>query len=169
MKLVTIFSEIYDFCKELKGKSMMDQEVKRNIRSKKLDISEVITIQVCFFISGYKTFKDFYIREFVEKKNQEFPNAPSYTRFLELKNEALEMAAMCALYKNQASSEGTAFMLRNRGLVESVGNILKNSLSLKHSRHRSVKGCFMHIFCCLIAYAFKENKPSLFQPTLQIT
>ena len=52
--------------------------------------------------------------------------------------------------------------LKKRGLIESVGNILKNSLGLEHSRHRSFTGFFIHIFSTLLAYCFRPKKPSLF-------
>ena len=31
-------------------------------------------------------------------------------------------------------------LLKKRGVIESVGAVLKGSLSLEHSRHRSIKG-----------------------------
>lgn len=55
-------------------------------------------------------------------------------------------------------------LLKKRGIVESVGNILKNALSIEHSRHRSVTGFFVHVCSGLLAYAFREKKPSINQP-----
>jgi hypothetical protein len=52
-------------------------------------------------------------------------------------------------------------LLKKRGIIESVGNLLKNFFNLEHTRHRSVKGFFCNIFSCLAAYAFHDNKPSL--------
>lgn len=54
-------------------------------------------------------------------------------------------------------------MLRKRGLIESVGNVLKGALSLEHSRHRSIFGFCSHIIASLVAYCFRENKPSITQ------
>jgi len=51
--------------------------------------------------------------------------------------------------------------LRKRGTIESVGGILKEGLSLEHSRHRSVLGFFIHVISTLIAYQFRPNKPSI--------
>lgn len=51
--------------------------------------------------------------------------------------------------------------LRKRGVVESVGNVLKAGLSLAHTRHRSIVGFFGHIISTLVAYSFKEKKPSI--------
>ena len=51
--------------------------------------------------------------------------------------------------------------LRKRGIVETVGGILKIDLSLEHSRHRSVIGYFVHLIATVIAYGFREKKPSL--------
>lgn len=52
-------------------------------------------------------------------------------------------------------------LLRKRGIIESVGNLLKNLCNLEHTRHRSVKGFFCNILSCIAAYAFHESKPSL--------
>ncbi|HJZ23821.1 MAG TPA: IS982 family transposase [Candidatus Babeliales bacterium] len=51
--------------------------------------------------------------------------------------------------------------LKKRGLIETVIGILKEELSMEHSRHRSVWGFFSHIFSTLAAYVFKAKKPSL--------
>ena len=52
-------------------------------------------------------------------------------------------------------------LLRKRGVVESVGNLLKNKLQLEHSRHRSVIGFFLNVFAAIAAYNFLPKKPSL--------
>ena len=55
-------------------------------------------------------------------------------------------------------------LLKKRGVIESVGNILKNTLSINHSRHRSVTGFFVNLCSGLIAYAFRNKKPSIQLP-----
>ena len=52
-------------------------------------------------------------------------------------------------------------LLRKRGIIESVGGILKESLSLEHSRHRSILGFLGHVMLTIIAYSFRENKPAI--------
>jgi hypothetical protein len=52
-------------------------------------------------------------------------------------------------------------LLGKRGLIESCGNILKNVLTIQHTRHRSVAGFLCNIFSGVSAYAFYESKPSL--------
>lgn len=63
--------------------------------------------------------------------------------------------------KNKLMHLQDKIILKKRGLIESVGNILKESLSLEHSRHRSVWGYFLNIITTLIAYQLKPNKPSI--------
>ena len=63
--------------------------------------------------------------------------------------------------KNRLLSVEEKLLLRKRGVVESVGSILKESLNLEHSRHRSLGGFFGHIITTLIAYNFREKKPSI--------
>jgi hypothetical protein len=52
-------------------------------------------------------------------------------------------------------------LLQKRGVIESVGDILKNHLQLEHARHRSFWGYFTHLFSSLIAYQMREKKPSI--------
>jgi hypothetical protein len=52
-------------------------------------------------------------------------------------------------------------MLRKRAIVESVMDQLKNISQIEHSRHRSVANCFVNLLGGLIAYTWREKKPSL--------
>ena len=58
------------------------------------------------------------------------------------------------------SAEDKLF-LKNRGLVETVIGLLKESFSMEHSRHRSTWGFFSNTFSSLVAYAFKDKKPCI--------
>ena len=52
-------------------------------------------------------------------------------------------------------------LLRKRMLIESVIRVLKTQTQLEHSRHRSFKNFQVNVVSALIAYQFRENKPSL--------
>jgi hypothetical protein len=52
-------------------------------------------------------------------------------------------------------------MLRKRAVIESVVDQLKNISQIEHSRHRSVANCFVNLLGGLIAYTWREKKPSL--------
>jgi len=52
-------------------------------------------------------------------------------------------------------------LLRKRFIIESTFNILKTSMNLEHSRHRSVTNAFVNILSALTAYSFKLNKPKI--------
>ncbi|HYH85052.1 MAG TPA: IS982 family transposase [Pyrinomonadaceae bacterium] len=52
-------------------------------------------------------------------------------------------------------------MLRKRAIIESVVDQLKNISQIEHSRHRSVANCLVNLLGGLIAYTFREKKPSL--------
>lgn len=51
--------------------------------------------------------------------------------------------------------------LKKRSVIESVNSILKEQLSLEHSRHRSIKGFLKHILSTLISYQLREKKPKI--------
>jgi hypothetical protein len=52
-------------------------------------------------------------------------------------------------------------MLRKRAVIESVMDQLKNISQIEHSRHRSVANCFVNLLAGLVAYTWREKKPSL--------
>ena len=54
-----------------------------------------------------------------------------------------------------------AYHLRKRAIIETIFDQLKNICQIEHSRHRSVANYFNNIFAALIAYNFKDKKPSL--------
>lgn len=52
-------------------------------------------------------------------------------------------------------------LLRKRAVIESVVDQLKNISQIEHSRHRSVVNFLVNVVAGLIAYTFREKKPSL--------
>jgi hypothetical protein len=54
-----------------------------------------------------------------------------------------------------------ALLLRKRGLIESVNDILMSVFDLEHTRHRKAENAFTHMLASLAAYGFMERKPSL--------
>ena len=63
--------------------------------------------------------------------------------------------------KNRLISMFDKIMLRKRAIIESVADQLKNISQIEHSRHRSVANCFVNLLAGLIAYTYREKKPSL--------
>ncbi len=63
--------------------------------------------------------------------------------------------------KQEALDEFDKAMLRKRSLIESVFHQLKNYCQIEHSRHRSVLGFMINVLAGLIAYTWKQTKPSL--------
>lgn len=112
MLIVYIFCEIDDFCKFLVTtdlKKLIQPRMQR-IRKRRLTLSEILSIQVFFHYSGAKNFKDFYTKTHTDFLKSNFPQLVSYTRFLELKNEATFFMALFAKYKNQNKSTGVSYI-----------------------------------------------------------
>jgi len=63
--------------------------------------------------------------------------------------------------KNKLMLMKDKILLGMRRLIETVGGLLKEQLSLEHTRHRSKIGFFVHIFSVILAYSFREHKPSI--------
>lgn len=277
--LISIFCEIDDFCNDFEKQIKIGKTVRG--REAALQMSEIMTITIWYYYSGYSTFKDYYTKEIEMHLNQEFPKLVSYNRFIELRktivvpmlvmletkklsactdisfidsfklqachikresshktlkriaakgktsmgwfygmkvhlviNHAGEIISfyissgniadnneeiLFALTKNISGKlfgdKGyivnsqlfeTLFLkgiklitgirknmknklmelddklaLRRRGVIESVGDVLKEHLGLEHTRHRSIWGFFLNIFGTLIAYQMREKKPNI--------
>lgn len=52
-------------------------------------------------------------------------------------------------------------LLRKRGLIECVGDQLKNLCQIEHTRYRSVANAYVNILAALAAYTLRPRKPSL--------
>lgn len=64
--------------------------------------------------------------------------------------------------KNKAPEQAQLVKLsRKRALIESVFDILSSVLDIEHSRHRSSVNGFVNILSSLVAYQYREQKPSL--------
>jgi hypothetical protein len=63
--------------------------------------------------------------------------------------------------KNKLMSLTDKLLLRKRSLIETVNDQLKNISQVEHTRHRSLWNFLGNVAAGLIAYTFKEKKPSL--------
>ncbi len=85
-KVTEIFVSVDDFCKEFGSflnNKLIGRPKLRN-RPSKLSMSEVMTIQIAFHHSGYRTFKDFYLGYVCVHLRDLFPRTVSYNRMTEL-------------------------------------------------------------------------------------
>lgn len=88
-KITEIFCIVDEFCKEydqIVDKALLGNPAKRpSIMSK----SDVITISILFQLSGFRTFKHFYVYYVQKHMRDDFPNTVSYNRFTELVSQNL--------------------------------------------------------------------------------
>ena len=97
MNIITLFCEIDDFFLAYE-KWQATQSLPRETtpletrgRPRRLHPSEVMTLLIAFHESGYRTFKHFYQKHVCVYWCAEFPNLVSYSRFVQLKKEVLEV------------------------------------------------------------------------------
>lgn len=103
MELVTLFYLIDEFCKEYEPQwrqSLLDSGTKQRRTTSRLSLSEILTITIYFHLSGYRMFKWYYEREILGSTfaGSCFPNAVSYTRFLELMSTSVVPLGHCLLW-----------------------------------------------------------------------
>ena len=106
-KITEIFCSIDDFCKKFVPvwqSHMLGAEQVR-IKPGKLSLSEVMTIQVMFHLSGFRCFKTFYNGYVRKHLKTWFPGVVSYNRMVELCGQSL--VPLAVYLKSQALGECT--------------------------------------------------------------
>lgn len=63
--------------------------------------------------------------------------------------------------KNCLMEMDDKILLRNRSVIETVNDELKNICQVEHSRHHSVINFITNLIAGIIAYHFLPKKPSL--------
>ena len=90
-KITEIFCAVDEFCKEfdkeVDKKSLMSSDGKpRRYRKASLSDSEIMTILIVFQFGSFRNFKHYYLFFIKQHLKSDFPNAVSYTRFVELQS-----------------------------------------------------------------------------------
>lgn len=63
--------------------------------------------------------------------------------------------------KNKFLNLSDKLLLRKRAIIETVFDQLKNISQIEHTRHRSFWNFLVNLASGLIAYSWREKKPSL--------
>jgi hypothetical protein len=101
-QFIRLFISVDDFCLKFESgynRRLLRYGIRKRIRKRKLALSEVMTIVIWFHMSGYRTFKDYYIREVITHLRWAFPDLVSYNRFVELMPDAL--LPMCFYFRTR--------------------------------------------------------------------
>ena len=64
--------------------------------------------------------------------------------------------------KNKLINMTHKLLLKKRGMIESIFDILKTVCDIEHTRHRSPLNALLNIFAGVCAYTFLERLPSVF-------
>lgn len=83
-KITEIYSIVDEFCKNFEVQTASFLIGGKSKRPPRMSTSEVITITLLFHLSGFRTFKHFYIFYVQKHMQKEFPQTVSYNRFVEL-------------------------------------------------------------------------------------
>ena len=114
MKTITLFCEIHGFFlayeKWVSTQCLPETTpLETRGRPRQLHPSEVMTILIAFHQSNYRTFKHFYQRHVCVYWRAEFPHLVSYSRFVQLKQEVLEILTVY-LSANLGTCSGISFV-----------------------------------------------------------
>lgn len=88
-KITEIYSIVDEFCKNFEEETSKFFLGNKSKRPPKMSVSEVVTITLLFQLSGFRTFKHFYLFYVRKHMQSEFPKTVSYNRFVELQQSSL--------------------------------------------------------------------------------
>jgi hypothetical protein len=88
-KITDIYSIVDEFCKNFEEQTSSFLLGNKSKRPPKMSSSEVITITLLFHLSGFRTFKHFYLYYVQKHMQSDFPVTVSYNRFVELQQSSL--------------------------------------------------------------------------------
>ena len=88
-KITEIYSIVDEFCKDFQAQTASFLLGNKSKRPPTMSTSEVITITLLFQLSGFRTFKHFYVFYVQKHMQKEFPKTVSYNRFVELMQSSL--------------------------------------------------------------------------------
>ena len=83
-KITEIYCIADDFCKNFEQQTSSFLLGNKPNRPPKMSTAEVITIILLFHLSGFRTFKHFYVFYVQKHMKSEFSETVSYNRFVEL-------------------------------------------------------------------------------------
>jgi len=112
MDIVALFFEVDEFCRyfePLWQDHLLQSGLRQRRRSSSLCLSEIMTICIAFHQSHYRTFKHYYTAYVQQHWRGEFPNLPSYNRFVELMQSSL-LPLCCYLNTRKGRLSGIAFI-----------------------------------------------------------
>lgn len=106
-----IYCFIDDFCKYFEHEEAKKSLFDKNSRNREcsMSLSEMMTIVILFHMSGYKTFKDFYINHILFQLKKEFPKPLSYNRFIQLMHR-LFTPMIVLIYQLQGKHTGKYYV-----------------------------------------------------------
>ncbi len=112
MSLLELFCAVDDFCQAFEPQwqqMLLGQGLRQRRREPQLCLSERMAIIIHFHQSGYRTFKDYYLRHVCRHLRREFPALVSYTRFVELMPQTL-IPLMVYLHRCFGTCTGISFV-----------------------------------------------------------
>ncbi len=121
--ITEIFIDVDDFYtsfgQELNKKTLDFNNAYRDKKGQ-LSMSEIMTIEIMFHYSRFRTFKDYYLRFVLLEGKKYFPKTVSYNRFVELSQRIVFPLAMYLITRRFGDSTGIAFIDSTKIIVGNV-------------------------------------------------
>ena len=132
---------------------------KHRDKPNRMSDAEIMLIMILFHSGGYRCFKHFYLEYVCKHLVHLFPRRVSYNRFVELEKEVL--FPLVVFIKTVLMNINDKILIRQRTVIETVNDELKNIAQIEHSRHRSFTNFMANALSAIAVYCFFEKKPAI--------
>ena len=111
-KQIAIFCDVDDFCKDYEEYCTHSLLMDKNevVPKTRMSLSEIMTILIMYHLSGYRTFKWYYIHEVMKHQRQDFPALVSYNRFVEIMRYAFVPLLLYTIRGRFGKCSGISFV-----------------------------------------------------------
>ena len=112
MEQIAIFCDIDDFCKDYEKYCTHSLLMDKNevVPKTRMSLSEIMTILIMYHLSGYRTFKWYYIHQVMKYQKQDFPALVSYNRFVEIMRYAFVPLILYTIKGRFGKCSGISFV-----------------------------------------------------------
>ena len=109
---IAIFCDVDDFCKDYEEYCTHSLLMDKNevVPKTKMILSEIMTILIMYHLSGYRTFKWYYINHVMKYQKQDFPTLVSYNRFVKIMKYALVPLLLYTIRARFGKCSGISFV-----------------------------------------------------------
>jgi hypothetical protein len=116
-KLIEIFCSVDDLYKAYLEYYHQKTGTALKVKRCRMSCSEVVTISICYHLSGYKNFEYFYQDQILGLLKPDFPTAVSYERFVQLQTQSIDLVSLYLFATTQKAERTGMYFIDSKKIA----------------------------------------------------